>query len=277
MSQTTLTVALVTDVFTGPGAAEKLARRLAEARALGAELAVLPEVPLNAWVCGSKVAHDEDAEEPEGPRHSMMSDAARAAGIGLVGGVIRRDPITRQRHNTALVFSATGALLGTYAKLHLPDEPGFYEPVHWAPAAAAPAVIHGFALPLGVQICSDNYRPEGSHLLGALGAMLIVAPRATEAANYERWNVVFRANAMTSTAYVVSVNRPSAENGVLIGGPSLVVHPSGRVLLETTDPVAVVTLSRAEIEAAREAYPGYLAVRADVYARAWSDIAGSRS
>ena len=279
MAQDTLTVALISELFVGPDADARLSARLVEARALGAELAVLPELPLDGWAPATRVARDEDAEEPGGPRHRMLAGAARAAGIGVVGGAIVREhgPSGHVvRHNTALVFDAAGRLAGRYAKIHLPDEPGFHEPAHWAPGAVAPAIIEGFALPLGVQICSDNNRPQGSHLLSAQGAMLIVAPRATERATYERWNLVFRANAMTSAAYVVSVTRPTPERGVPLGGPSLAVDPSGRVLLETTDTLSVVTLSRAVATAARGAYPGYLAVRADIYARAWSDIAGSR-
>ena len=78
---------------------------------------------------------------------------------------------------------------------------------------------------------------------------------------------------MKRVLVVFSVNRPGPEDGVPIGGPSLVVDPGGRVVLETTDPVGVVTLSRAAVEQARAAYPGYLKVRAEVYARGWNQIA----
>ena len=135
-----------------------------------------------------------------------------------------------------------------------------------------PSVIEGFGLRFGVQICSDINRPEGSHLLGALGAEAIFNPRATERQTYPRWRVVFIANALTSTAYVLSVNRPAPEQGVLIGGPSIAVAPDGEVLVETTDPVALVRLERSRVERARREYPGYLPVRADLYARGWSRL-----
>lgn len=268
-----LTIALISDVFPGPDAARRLTERLNEARALGAELALLPELPLNPWVPASKVAREEDAEAPEGQRHRIQSEAARTAGIGLVGGAIVRDAAGR-RHNTALSFDARGDHLASYAKIHLPDEPGFWETSHYEPGTLPPRVVPGFALPFGVQICSDVNRPQLSHLLGAQGALAILAPRATERAGYELWKVVFRANALTSGAYVLSVNRPAPEHGVLLGGPSIAVDPAGQVLLETTDAVAVVTLSREVALRAREDYPGYLAVRADLYARAWAEIAG---
>jgi N-carbamoylputrescine amidase len=277
MNDGSLTVALVSEVFTGPDAERKLSARLAEARALGAELALLPELPLDAWSPAAKAARDEDAEPPDGPRHRIFAEAARREGIGIAGGAIVIDPKTGARHNTALVFDAHGALRGSYRKLHLPEEPGYWETTHFQPGTEPPAPIDGFALPLGVQLCSDVNRPSGSHLLSALGAMAILVPRATERSTYDRWSVVFRANAVTSAAYVLSVTRPEPEQGVPMGGPSVAVDPTGRVLVETTDPVAVVRLERQVVLDARVAYPGYLNVRADVYARGWAEVAARRA
>jgi predicted amidohydrolase len=163
--------------------------------------------------------------------------------------------------------------VATYEKLHLPEEPGFWETSHYEPGTEAPGRIDTFGLPVGVQICSDINRPEGSHLLGAQGAMAVLAPRASEERTYQRWKVVFRANALTSCSYLVSVNRPHPEEGVLIGGPSVAVDPNGQVLVETTDPLAVVTLDAGVVRRARIAYPGYLPVRARLYADAWREIA----
>lgn len=268
-----LTVALIGDVFFSPDGPERLLARLHQARAAGAELAVLPEIPLNAWVPSRRKPSADDAEEPGGPRTRVQREAARAAGIGLVGGIIARDPASGRRFNTALVLAPDGALLGTYRKLHLPEEPGFWETSHYEPASEPPRVIEGFGLPLGVQLCSDVNRPEMSHLLGAAGAELIVAPRATEAGTFERWRLVLRASALTSSAYVVSVNRPAPEDGVPLGGPSIAVAPDGAVLLETLEPLALATLEREVVRRARVDYPGYLPVRARLYADAWDALA----
>jgi N-carbamoylputrescine amidase len=211
----------------------------------------------------------------DGPRMTAQAAAARRAGIGLVGGIIHRDESGR-RTSRALVFDAQGTLVSTFEKLHLPEEPGFWETSHYEPGTAVARPIDAFGMPIGIQICSDTNRPEGSHLLGALGAEAILIPRATEEKTYQRWKVVFRASALTSAAYVLSVNRPDPEAGVLIGGPSVAIDPSGQALVETTDTLALVTLDHAVIEAARVAYPGYLPIRADLYAEAWDEVRATR-
>ena len=267
-----LTVALVTEVFHGGGGPERLERRLRQARERGAELAVLPELPLHPWSPATKEPRDEDAEPPGGPRHRLQAAAAREAGLALLGGSIVRDPASGRRHNTALLFDPRGELMASYAKLHVPEEEGFWETSHYQAGEETPRVVEGLGLPLGIQICSDVNRPELCHVLGARGAGVILAPRATPEETWPRWRLVLRANAVTSGTWVVSVNRPGPEAGVGIGGPSAVMAPDGSVRLETTESLALVRLDRKSLERARRDYPGYLAVRADLYARAWSEV-----
>jgi N-carbamoylputrescine amidase len=270
-----LTVALISEVFWQPDGEVRLRERLAEAVDRGADLAILPELPLHPWRPASKEAHDEDAEPMDGPRARTQSEAAAEAGIGLVGGIIHRDAATGRRTSRALVFDRSGGLVGTYEKLHLPDEPGFWEPSHYEPGDAPPRRIDSFGLLVGIQVCSDTNRPEGTHLLAAQGAVAVLIPRATEERTYPRWKLVFRANALTSCTYVVSVNRPDPEGEAVIGGPSVVVDPDGNVALETTDPMAIATLDAARVAEARKQYPGYLPVRARLYADAWDGVARS--
>jgi predicted amidohydrolase len=267
-----LTIALISDVFHDAAGPARLAERLGHVRARGADLAVLPELPLNAWSPATKTPHDSDAELPEGRRHQVLSRAAREAAIGVVGGAIVRDPETSHRYNTALVFDKTGRLVSSYRKLHLPDEEGFWETHHYQPGDQLPPLLDVFPLRIGVQVCSDINRPEVSHWLGAMGADVIINPRATEAATFHRWRTVLTANAMTSGAYVLSVNRPHEELGVSFGGPSLAVSPTGEVLVETTDAIALITLHRDVVQQARRQYPGYLAHRADLYAEGWRNV-----
>jgi predicted amidohydrolase len=269
-----LTVALISEVYFEADGAGRLRDRLIQAADRGADLAVLPEIPLNAWSPATKTPADHDAEPEGGPRSQAMAEAARRAKIGLVGGIIHKDRDTGRRTSRALAFDANGDIVARYEKLHLPEEPGFWETSHYEPGTEPPHRIDDLGVPVGIQICSDNNRPEGTHLLGAEGAIAAMVPRASEERTYQRWKVVFRANAMTSCLYVLSVNRPAPESGVLLGGPSVAIDPNGNVLLETTDTIGLVTLDAAVVRKARSDYPGYLPVRAGLYADAWREIAG---
>lgn len=268
-----MTVALVHDLFHGADGPERLELRLGEARRGGAELALLPELPLQPWVPATRERRDEDVEQPGGPIHRLLADAARSCSIGVMGGAIVRDPSSGRRFNRALLFDAEGQLVEQYDKLHIPYEEGFWEREHYEPGDAAPRRVDAFGLPFGLQICSDLQRPQGTFLLGAAGAAAVFGPRATPPGSYPNWRRVIRINALLSATYVISVNRPEPERGVEIGGPSIAVGPDGEPLVESTNPVAWVTLERSKVAAARADYPGYLDVRADLYARAWSVLA----
>ncbi len=268
-----LTVALISEVFWEPDGPIRLKERLEAAVERGADLAVLPELPLNAWRPSTKQARAEDAEGMDGERARVQAEAAAEAGIGLVGGIIHRDE-TGRRTSRALVIDSRGEVRATYEKLHLPEEEGFWETSHYEPGTEPPKRIDTFGVPIGLQLCSDNNRPEGTHLLGAQGVVAMINPRVTEEKTFQRWRTVWLANALTSCCYVLSVNRPHPEDGVLIGGPSVAFDPRGELLLETTDQVALVTLDAKVAADARRLYPGYLPVRARLYADAWAEIAG---
>lgn len=276
MSPDHLTVALVTDVFPASEDTPRLPAHLRAATSLNARLAVLPELPLHPWTPLTRQPSRADAEPPRGPRHRTLAAAARDARLALLGGTILRDPDTGRRHNTALLFGPGGEPLLDYRKVHLPDEEGYWEAHHYEPGdrLEPPARLAGWGI--GVQICSDANRLQACSALAAMGAEVILIPRATPAETWARWRLVLRAAAVTSCAYVISVNRPGTRSGGVIGGPSVAVAPTGDVLLETTDPVAAVTLERPALEAARREYPGYLDVRADVYGDAWRRVRGPR-
>ena len=270
-----LVVALVHDVFPDAAGPDRLAERLAAARDAGADLALLPELPLDGWVGSTREPRDADAEPPGGPRHRLLARAARRSGVAVQGGAIVVDPVTGRRFNRSLLLDATGELVATYDKLHLPSEPGFWESDHYHPGESPPRPVELAGFRLGLLICSDVQRPTLCNLLGLAGVELIAAPRATPPESYERWRTVLRADALTSATYLISVNRPAGRDAIAIGGPSVVVAPDGEVVLETTGPVATVALERSAVAAARADYPGYLAVRAGLYARAWASLAAA--
>jgi deaminated glutathione amidase len=270
-----LTVGLISEVYWEADGPQRLKERLAEAADRGADLAILPELPLNRWSPATKDVRDDDAEGLDGERVRTHAEAAAEAGIGLVGGIIHLDEGTGRRTSRALVFDRAGELRATYEKLHLPEEPGFWETSHYESGSEAPRRIDGLRLPIGVQLCSDVNRPQGTQLLGAQSVVAVINPRASEEKTLQRWKAVWRANAITSCCYVLSVNRPHPEEGVIIGGPSVVYDPNGELLVETTDALAIVTLDAKVVADARRAYPGYLPIHARLYADAWDEIARS--
>ncbi len=265
------TIALISEVFWEPDGPQRLRERLREAKDLGAEVAVLPELPLNPWSPSGRTPNPEDAEPLDGPRTSTQRELACEVGIGLVGGSIILNE-AGVRHNTALAISASGDLTGVWEKAHLPDEPGFREADHYRPGTTPLTPLHGFGFPMGLQICSDMNRPHGSQLLAAQGAEIILAPRATESATWDRWRPVLVATALTACCWVATVNRPRPEQGVLIGGPSFAVDPDGQVLVETVDRLSVLSYDPGTLGEHHRRYPGYLALRSDLYAPAWQAI-----
>ena len=265
-------LALITDVFFDETGPRRLTEHLLEARELGASLALLPEIPLNPWSPATREARDEDAEEVGGPRAISLATAARASRLTVLGGVIARDPKTRRRHNTALAYGPEGNLLTTYRKVHIPQEDGYWEADHYEPGTDPPRPTELGGMRVGIQICSDINRLVGAQMLAAAGAEVIVVPRATPSETYTRWRKVFEVAAITSSCWVVSVNRPRPEFDVDIGGPSIVVAPDGAVVLETTDPVSTAEIDLDQVTRMRGEYPGYLAYPVELYARGFDAL-----
>jgi predicted amidohydrolase len=272
MASDTLKTALITETFFDEEGPARLTQRLKEARAQGAGLAVLPELPLNSWAPAERTPREADAEPPGGAREAAQTRAARDSGVWLLGGIIVRDPHTDRRHNEAILVDSSGQIVHRYRKLHLPQEEGFWEADHYDPGETLPRPVDVDGFSVGIQLCSDMNRPQVCHLLGAMGALAILAPRATPGETWERWRLVLRANAVTSGCYVISVNRPGPEPGVSLGGASLAVGPDGEVLAESVDPLVVVPLEKSRVLRARQEYPGYLAIRSRLYAEGWRRI-----
>ncbi|MCB9715530.1 MAG: carbon-nitrogen hydrolase family protein [Myxococcales bacterium] len=266
-----LRVALISDVFPDAGAQPRLLERLRHARDHGAQLAVLPELPLQPWAPATREVRDEDAEPPGGPRQQRLAAAAAEVGIAVLGGAIVVDPATGRRHNEAMVVDEHGQERGRYAKLHLPQEPGFWEADHYEPGAGALPLLALHGVPFGIQICSDINRPQGTHVLAARGARLVCHPRATEPDTFDEWELVMRAAARTASTWIVSVNRPAPEGGTPLGGPSIAIDPMGEVVVRGRETFVFVDVDTGRNEAARRGYPGYLAVRSEVYAGAWGE------
>ncbi len=268
-----ITVALISEVFRSE---DTLCASLHTARKQGADLAILPELPLNSWSPATKIQSPDDAEPPGGAREMILRNAAHKTSTAVLGGVIRQLSDGR-RISLALLIDTQGQIVGASPKHVLPDEEGFWECDHYEPSHDPPEIIEFYGCKLGIQICSDANRPSAAQLLAAQGVQVILAPRATSPSTWERWCLAYQSMALTASAWVVSVNRPQMEYGVEIGGPSLVVNPMGDVVLETTERISTHSLDLQEVTDARKTYPGYLAWPAETYITGWKKILKQQS
>ncbi len=175
-----LTLGLVSEIFSTE---DELVSCLKVARSQGADLVVLPELPLNGWSPATKKARVEDSEGPGGRRETIQCNAARRAGVAVLGGVIRVMSDGR-RVNLALLINAQGTIVGSSAKHVLPDEEGFWECDHYEPIEDPPQVIEFMDAKVGIQICSDANRSTAAQLLAAQGVQVILAPRASSIPYY---------------------------------------------------------------------------------------------
>ncbi len=238
-----------------PLAELQIVARLIEAAAgQGAQLICLPEFPLRTWFPHRPPQAGEAlpllGEELERSFQSLAAEhgcCIHVVDLALQGGTL---------FNTAMLF-APSMHIWQYQKQHLPNLPGFYESRWYSPGQSASAA---FATPvgcLGMLTCSDLMFPEAARMLGLQGADIILAPRATVVVAISRWEVMLRANAIVSGAYVISANRLGEEHGVAFAGHSLIIAPGGDLVLdlEQQEGVALFDLDLELAAQAKQRYP----------------------
>ena len=219
-----------------------------------ADLILLPELPFQEWAPAQRGNLMPDMD--------LKAQAQLCPQVAILGGGVQA------RRNRAILFVG-GRVELDYAKMHLPQEEGFWEADYYDPGQQPPEVCDALGFPLGVQICSDIHRPFGMSYLAQQGVSLVLCPRATERGTYAAWKRVYQASARIHSCYIASVNRPAPENGVPLGGPSLLVGPDGEVLVEGDEEVLYAELDLQKIVQAKAGYPGYLAWPWETYAKAW--------
>ncbi len=244
---------------------EEKTRRLARE---GAQLVVLQELHDSLYFCQTEDPGGFDLASPiPGRVTERYSRLAREAGVVLVTSLFERRAAGLY-HNTAVVFESDGSLCGQYRKMHIPDDPGYYEKFYFAPGDTGFRPIQTSVGVLGVQVCWDQWYPEGARLMALNGAELLVYPTAIgydlrdDAEEQERqreaWTTVQRGHAVANGLPVVAVNRvgfephPTAEgSGIEFWGSSFVAGPQGEMLYraphdQEAEQVVEVSLSRSE-------------------------------
>ena len=295
MASRTLTVGVVQQRC-GERRDENLAAGVAgirEAARRGARLVLLPELHALRYFCQSEDTALFDLAEPvPGPTTEALGRVAAELGVVVVASVFeRRAP--GLHHNTAAVLDADGRLAGLYRKMHVPDDPGYYEKFYFAPGDLGFEPVPSAAGRLGVQVCWDQWYPEGARLMALRGADLLCYPTAIgwsseddpaeQARQREAWRTIQRAHAIANGLCVLVANRTGHEpdpsgrtDGIRFWGSSFVAGPQGEILAEAADDPAVLVaeLDLGRSEEVRRIWPYLRDRRVDAYgdlARRWRD------
>ena len=280
-------VGLVQQANTADRAAniEKLQRHIRQAAAEGAELVVLQELHNGLYFCQTEDTSLFDQAEPiPGPSTELFGALAKELGIVLVLSLFeRRAP--GLYHNTAVVLERDGSIAGKYRKMHIPDDPAYYEKFYFTPGDLGFEPIDTSVGRLGVLVCWDQWYPEAARLKAMRGAELLIYPTAIgwessdtaeeKARQLGAWVTVQRGHAVANGLPVISVNRtghesdPSGQtNGIQFWGNSFVAGPQGELI--TTLPndeetVRVVEVDKLRSEQVRCWWPFFRDRRIDAF------------
>lgn len=246
----------------------KLANKIFNLAAEGAELIVLQELHDSLYFCQVESTDNFDlAVEIPGATTDFYSEVARKAHVVLVTSLFeRRAP--GLYHNTAVVFEKDGSIAGKYRKMHIPDDPAYYEKFYFTPGDLGFTPIQTSVGKLGVLVCWDQWYPETARLMALSGAELLIYPTAigwessdTDEEQFRQrqaWMLVQRGHAVANGLHVVTVNRvghetdPSGQtNGIQFWGSSFVAGPQGELLYEAptdceTEKIVELDLNRSE-------------------------------
>jgi N-carbamoylputrescine amidase len=282
-----LTVALIQQTCTSDRAANRAhSEELVRAAAgRGAALVVLPELHAAPYFCQTEdFAAFELAEPIPGPTSERLAALARELGIVLVASLFeRRAP--GLHHNTAVVFERDGRLAGQYRKMHIPDDPGYYEKFYFAPGDLGFEPIRTSLGTLGVLVCWDQWYPEAARLMALAGADVLVYPTAIgwnprerddeKARQRDAWVTIQRSHGVANGIPVLSVNRvghePSPDSqapGIDFWGTSFAAGPQGEILAQAStdrEEVLSVELDLRRSEQVRRAWPFLRDRRIDAY------------
>lgn len=254
------------------------------AAADGADVVCLQELFRTPYPCQSEDPARFDLAEPvPGPTSERLCARAGELGVALVGSLFeRRAP--GLYHNTAVLIDEQGVLRERYRKLHIPDDPLYYEKFYFTPGDLGVPVAELAGVPMASLVCWDQWYPEAARLAALGGAQLVFYPtaigwqfdegEAVDAAQHDAWQTAQRAHAIANGCFVVAVNRvgeerlPGAEAGIRFWGRSFVADPFGRVLAEAPsdeEAVLVVDCDLSLVEQTRRDWPFLRDRRIDVY------------
>jgi len=256
-----------------------------EAQARGAQLVLLQELHTGVYFCQTEDTQRFDqAESVPGPTSETLGALALELGIVIVASVFERRAAGLY-HNTAVVLDSDGQIAGSYRKMHIPDDPGFYEKFYFTPGDLGFQPIDTSIGRLGVLVCWDQWYPEAARLMALNGAELLLYPTAIgwdprdtdaeKSRQRDAWITIQRAHAIANGLPAVACNRvghepdPSgASEGIQFWGSSFVVGPQGELLAETGNEscVLIADIDLGRTEPVRRIWPFLRDRRIDAYA-----------
>lgn len=257
---------------------EKALERVAEAARAGANIVCLQEVFNTQYPCQSEDhVNFELAESIPGPTSQRLAAAAKQHGVVVSCSIFERRTHGLY-HNTALTFDVDGELVGFYRKMHIPDDPLYYEKFYFTPGDLGFTVAKTKFATVGVGVCWDQWYPETARLLALRGAEILLYPTAIGwipaeqeefgQVQHDSWETSMRAHAIANGVYVGAANRVGMEGGLRFWGASFVANPNGRVLHRAShesEELVVVPCDLAAIDVVRTHWPFLRDRRIDAY------------
>ncbi len=253
--------------------------------AKGATLVVLQELHTGIYFCQAEDTSKFDMAEPiPGPSTDIFASVAHTHQIVLVTSLFeKRAPGIY--HNTAVVFEKDGSIAGQYRKMHIPDDPAYYEKFYFTPGDLGFRPIQTSVGKLGVLVCWDQWYPEAARLMALAGAEILIYPTAIgwestdtpaeKNRQFDAWQISQRGHAVANGLPVVAVNRTGYERdwtevsgGIQFWGQSFVAGPQGELLYQAppdAEDFAVVAIDQQRTEAVRRIWPFFRDRRIDAY------------
>lgn len=258
--------------------------KIHEAAANNTDLVVLPELHLDPYFCQNEdYLHFGLAQPIPGPTTEVLSELAKKLGIVIVSTIFEKRA-SGLYHNTAVVFDKDGSVAGKYRKMHIPDDPGFYEKYYFTPGDIGFKPIETSIGKLGVLICWDQWFPEGARLMALAGAEILIYPTAIgwdpkdtvdeHQRQLDAWVTIQRSHAIANGIPVVACNRigfekaPDSDAGINFWGNSFIAGPQGEILTSANadEPqLLTCTIDKARSERVRQIWPYLRDRRIDEY------------
>ena len=257
---------------------DRLCNGVRKLAADGARIVVLQELHNSLYFCQTENVDLFNLAEPiPGPSTDLYGRLAKETGVVLVTSLFeRRAP--GLCHNTAVVFDTDGSIAGKYRKMHIPDDPGYYEKFYFTPGDLGFHPIQTSLGRLGVLVCWDQWYPEAARLMALQGAELLIYPTAIgydpndtpdeQQRQRRAWQLVMRGHAVANGLPVIAVNRVGMEDGVPFWGTSFVCGPQGELLYEaaeTEEETVIVSVDMNRSEQVRRWWPFLRDRRIDSY------------